>query len=147
MQPVGCRFRDSELAKDPESVNSLIERLLWLLNLTGLVWTSWESSFIKFLLLQFWEIFTFRSPGGVQIQSGLGAFFRLSRESRSLLPGVWRHKGWLAGPDRGLSCEVEESLFEGVFSNRWSVQLSKCFAYGLPLPGVHCEKIALTECD
>lgn len=42
----------------------------------------------------------------------------VSRDSRSLLPGVWWHKGWLAGPDRGLTSEGEESLSEGVFSNR-----------------------------
>lgn len=51
----------------------------------------------------------------MQVQSGLGAFFRLSRESRSLLPGVGRHKGWLAGPDKGLSREVEESLLKVPF--------------------------------
>lgn len=51
----------------------------------------------------------------MQVQSGLRAFFRLSRESRSLLPGGRRHKGWLAGPERGLSSEGEESLLKVSF--------------------------------
>ena len=38
-------------------------------------------------------------------------------ESKSLLPGVSWHKGWLAVPDRGLSSEVQENPSEGVFSS------------------------------
>lgn len=34
---------------------------------------------------------------------------------KSLFTGVWKHKGWLAVPDRGLSNKVEESLFGGIF--------------------------------
>ena len=65
------------------------ERLLWILNLpAGLVCISWESCLIRCHLLQFWEIFPFRSQN-------------VWCECRSLFPGVWQYKCWLAVPDRG----------------------------------------------
>ena len=41
----------------------------------GLVRTSWESCLLICHLLQFQEIFPFRSPDGVQVWSGFDAFF------------------------------------------------------------------------
>lgn len=35
----------------------------------------------------------------------------MSHGSKSLLPGVWWHKGWLADPERGLSGKVVEVSF------------------------------------
>lgn len=87
---------------------------------TGLVWISSESCLIRCHLLQFWEIFSFRSSDNVQIQSGFGTFLYVSCESKSLL-GVWWHKGWLTVRDRGLSSEVEESSSGGA-----SFQQTKC---------------------
>lgn len=55
---------------------------------TVLVWTLWESGLIRYHLLQFQEIFTFRSPAGVQIQSGFVAFFDVSYEPKNLFPGL-----------------------------------------------------------
>ena len=43
-----------------------------------------------------------------------------SYESKSLLPGVSWHKGWLTVLDSGLSNGVEESLSGDVFSSRWN---------------------------
>lgn len=40
----------------------------------------------------------------------------VSYESKSLLPGVSWHKGWLAVPDRDLFSEVKENLLEVSFS-------------------------------
>lgn len=53
---------------------------------------------------------TCRSTQGVLLS------LRVSCESKSLLPGVSWHKGWLAVLDRGLSSEVKENPSEGVFS-------------------------------
>ena len=47
-------------------------------------------------------------------RQGLVHFLYVSCESKSLLLGVWWHKGWLAVRDRGLSSEVEESSSGGV---------------------------------
>lgn len=41
-----------------------------------LLQTSWENCFIRCWLLRFQKICNFRYPDGVQVQSGLGAFFR-----------------------------------------------------------------------
>ena len=54
---------------------------------TGLMGLSWEICFIRCFLLQFWEIFAFRSPDHMQVQSGLG----VSHGSKNLFPGVWQH--------------------------------------------------------
>ena len=42
----------------------------------------------------------------------------VSCEPKSLLTGIWGHKGWLAIFVRGLSGVVEESSSEGFLSNR-----------------------------
>ena len=89
------------------------ERLLWILNLpAGLVWISWESCLIRCHLLQFWEIFPFRSQN-------------VWCECRSLFPGVWQYKCWLAVPDRGpFQWDWRESfwnLFQQRTSPGWKV--------------------------
>ena len=50
-------------------------------------------------------------------KSGQSLVFSLSvlYESKSLLPGVWQHKGWLAVSDKDLSREVKEKLLQMSF--------------------------------
>lgn len=64
----------TNLVKNPESVNSPDERR----TSVNFKPSQWPGLNIlgKCHLLQFWEISTFRSSDGVQVQSGLGAFFR-----------------------------------------------------------------------
>jgi len=77
-------------------------------------------------LLQFQEIFTFKSPDDVQIQSRFGAFFRGVTETQESVPWSSVAQGWLVVPDKGLSSGAEES--GGVFSNSPNLQVAKCDA-------------------
>ena len=52
---------------------------------THLIWISWESCLIRYLLFQFQKIFNFRSPDEMQVQSGLVLSLRVSCESKRLL--------------------------------------------------------------
>lgn len=63
-----------------------------------LVQIFWEISLTGCRLLQFQEMWIFRSLDG-QIQSGFGTFLGVSCEPKSLVPAVWQHKGWLAVRD------------------------------------------------
>lgn len=56
---------------------------------------------------------------------GVVLSLHVSYESKSLLPGVSWHKGWLAVPDRGLSSEVQENPSEGVFSSICNLQVAR----------------------
>ena len=87
---------------------------------TGLTGLSWEICFISCFLLQFWEIFTFRSPDDMQVQSGLG----VSCGSKNQFPEVWQHKCLLAVLNRGFSSEVDKSYSGDEFSNRWNLKFS-----------------------
>ena len=82
-----------------------------------MVYISWESYLIRCQLLQFWEIFTFRSTDGCQFESKFCAFFRCVCEYKSLFPEIWWHKGWLSVPDRGLTSEFEDSPSEAAVPN------------------------------
>ena len=84
----------------------------------GLIWISWESCLIRYCLLQFREIFTFRSPEDVQVQSECGASFRCVVNPRVVFLGVWWHKGWLVVLDGGLSSDAEDSSSGSVFSSK-----------------------------
>lgn len=93
-------------------------------------------------LLQFLEIFTFRSPVGVQVQSGFGTLL-IWRESRSLFPAVWQPKDCLIVPGRGPSNKIEESTCRGVFSNRQKSLVARCDVHGHCLLGACCERMVL----
>lgn len=69
----------------------------------GLIWIYWESSLIRYCLLQIQKTSTFISPDDVQVHSGLVLSLGVSREFKGLSPGAWWHKGLLAVPDRGFS--------------------------------------------
>ena len=71
---------------------------------TNLIWISWENCLIQCLLLQFWEIFTIRSPDDVQSGQDVVLSLGMLCESKvCLFLGVWWHKCWLAVPETGLS--------------------------------------------
>lgn len=79
----------------------------------------WSEKLLNSYLIRchpFQEIFTFRSPGDVQIQAGEVLSLDMSPESGSLFPEVGAE--WLTMPDRGLFSEDEASLPKGVFSSR-----------------------------
>ena len=85
---------------------------------TNLIWISWENCLIQCLLLQFWEIFTIRSPDDVQSGQDLVLSLGMLCESRvCLFLGFWWHKCWLAVPETGLSIQVEEISSGGIFSS------------------------------
>lgn len=50
----------------------------------------------------------------------------VSCNSKTLFPGVWQHKGWLAVPDKTLSNNVEENPSGGKFSKRQNLQFARC---------------------
>ena len=79
---------------------------------TDLVQLSCKSCVVRCRLLQFWEIFTLRSPGDVQVQSWLGAFFgcvmRIQRES---FPWSFVAQGLVNSTSLGLFSKSEEHLF------------------------------------
>lgn len=58
---------------------------------------------------------------------------------------VWWYKGLLTVLNRALSRRVERGLSRDVFSSRWNPQAAECGVWGLHLPGVHYEKIALLK--
>ena len=49
----------------------------------------------------------------------------ISRESKSLFPGIWWHVGHLAVPDRGLSSKIEESSSGNIFANTQNLQVAR----------------------
>lgn len=88
---------------------------------TGLVQTSWESHLVRCHLLRFQWIFIFRSPDGVQIQSGFGPFFLfffLGEPERILLTDTER--GRAPG-----SCQegTRESHSTSIFKGCYLIQL------------------------
>ena len=61
----------------------------------------------------------------MQVQGVFRAFIGVSCESKSLFLAVWRHKGWLAVPDKGLFSEFEECSSGGVFSTGQNLQVAR----------------------
>lgn len=74
-----------------------------------------ESFLVRCHQLQFWEIFTFRSPNDVHFYSGFSAFFRHAMLIQESNLGIWWHKAWLAILDRVLSSEVGDNSSGDVF--------------------------------
>lgn len=90
-----------------------------------LVWTSWESCLSRSCLFH-QEIFNLRSPDGVWVQSGFGAFYRCAIWIQVILWSLVA-RFWVAVPDEGLSRKIEECLSGGIFSNRQN-QVARCDA-------------------
>ena len=66
-------------------------------------------------LSRFWGVFALRSSSGARFSQGLVLFWDVSCEMKSLFPGVWQHKGWLAVPESGLSSEIKWDSLEVSF--------------------------------
>lgn len=92
-------------------------------------------------LLQFLEIFIFRSQSGMQVQSGFGAFFSCDIWTQESILWSLAAKGWLIIPVRGLS--NEESLSRNVFFNRSNLWVARNDAWGISLPRAYHGKIVL----
>ena len=89
---------------------------MWILNfLIVLSLTFWQRCLVRWYLLRFWEVFAFRSSSGVRFSQGLVPSWDVSCEMKSLFPGVWQHKSWLAEPESGLSSEIKRDFLEVSF--------------------------------